>query len=90
MIYYMTDFVIQGALMGTAMIYMQQSDASNGRKINYFRGKLVSIIWEKHHSMLTNMGSIVSTGLLDSGGRNCTGKNDILNDAIKIRKKIIN
>ena len=68
----MTDFVRQGALLGTAMIYMQQSDASNGRKIKSFREKLASIIGEKHQSTLTKMGAIMSTGLLDAGGRNCT------------------
>jgi len=67
----MTDFVRQGALLGTAMIYMQQSDACNGRRIKAFRERLGSIVGEKHQSTLTKMGAILSTGLIDAGGRNC-------------------
>jgi 26S proteasome regulatory subunit N2 len=68
----MTDYVRQGALVGTAMIYMQQSDSSNGRKIRSFREKLANIISEKHQSTLTKMGAIMSTGIIDAGGRNCS------------------
>ena len=67
----MTDYVRQGALMGTAMIYMQQSDTSNGRKIRSFRDKLSALISEKHQSTLTKMGAILSIGIIDAGGRNC-------------------
>lgn len=66
----MTDYVRQGALMGTAMIYMQQSDTCNGRKVKAFRERLSSIISEKHQSTLTKMGAILSTGIIDAGGRN--------------------
>jgi len=68
----MTDYVRQGALIGTAMLYMQQSDTCNGRKIRTFRERLASIISEKHQSTLTKMGAILSTGILDAGGRNCS------------------
>jgi 26S proteasome regulatory subunit N2 len=68
----MTDYVRQGALMGTAMIYMQQSDTCNGRKIRTFREKLANIVTEKHQSTLTKMGAILSTGIIDAGGRNCS------------------
>jgi 26S proteasome regulatory subunit N2 len=67
----MTDYVRQGALLGTAMIYMQQSDSCNHRKIKTYREKLVSIVSDKHQSTLTKMGAILSTGLIDVGGRNC-------------------
>ena len=67
----MTDYVRQGALMGTSMIYMQQSDTCNHRKIKTFREKLVSIVGDKHQSTLTKMGAIISTGIIDVGGRNC-------------------
>mmetsp|Transcript_21670 Transcript_21670/g.45520 ORF Transcript_21670/g.45520 Transcript_21670/m.45520 type:complete len:1137 (-) Transcript_21670:41-3451(-) len=67
----MTDYVRQGALLGTAMIYMQQSDTCNHRKVKSFREKLASIIGDKHQSTLTKMGAILSTGLIDVGGRNC-------------------
>jgi len=68
----MTDYVRQGALVGTAMIYMQQSDNSNSRKIRSFRERLSNIISEKHQSTLTKMGAIMSTGIIDAGGRNCS------------------
>eukprot|EP00804_Cyclotella_cryptica_P014449 CCRYP_004793-RA/>CCRYP_004793-RA protein AED:0.00 eAED:0.00 QI:1630/-1/1/1/-1/1/1/124/625 len=67
----MTDYVRQGALLGTAMIYMQQSDTCNYRKVKTFREKLGSIVSDKHQSTLTKMGAILSTGLIDVGGRNC-------------------
>jgi 26S proteasome regulatory subunit N2 len=68
----MTDYVRQGALIGTAMLYMQQSDTCNGRRVRSFRERLASIISEKHQSTLTKMGAILSTGILDAGGRNCS------------------
>ena len=75
----MTDYVRQGALMGTALIYMQQSDASASPekgaqrgKLRAFREKLSNTISEKHQSMLTKMGAILATGIIDAGGRNCT------------------
>jgi len=67
----MADHVRQGALLGTSMIYMQQSDTCNHRKIKTFREKLASLISDKHQTTLTKMGAILSTGLLDVGGRNC-------------------
>lgn len=68
----MTDFVRQGALMGTAMIYMQQSDGCNHKKIKTFRERLTTIVSDKHQSTLTKMGAILSTGIIDAGGRNCS------------------
>jgi len=72
----MSDFVRQGALLGTALIYMQQGDSgSNGRsgkKIKAFREKLSSLISDKHQTTLTKMGAILATGIIDVGGRNCT------------------
>merc|ERR1719232_1807945 len=67
----MTDHVRQGALLGTAMIYTQQGDACNHRKIRTFREKLASLIGDKHQTTLTKMGAILATGILDAGGRNC-------------------
>ena len=67
----MTDFVRQGALMATAMIYMQQSDQCNGKKIKNFRERLTTILSDKHQSTLTKMGATLATGIIDAGGRNC-------------------
>jgi len=66
----MTDYVRQGALIGTAMIYMQQSDSA--RKIRSFRERLSNIVRDKHQSTLTKMGAILSKGIIDAGGRNCS------------------
>jgi len=68
----MSDFVRQGALIGTAMIYMQQSDTCNGKKAKSFREKLSSTLSDKHQSTLTKMGATLATGIIDAGGRNCT------------------
>lgn len=67
----MADHVRQGALLGTAMIYMQQGDSCNHRKIKTFRDKLVSLVSDKHQTTLTKMGAIMSMGFIDVGGRNC-------------------
>ncbi len=68
----MTDYVRQGALMGTAMIYMQQSDTCNRRKVKAFRERLMTTVTEKHQSTLTKMGAILSIGIIDASGRNCS------------------
>jgi len=68
----MTDYVRQGALMGTALIYMQQGDTCNSKKIKSFREKLTSMVSDKHQYTLTKMGAILSTGIIDAGGRNCS------------------
>merc|ERR1712137_1035559 len=49
---------------------MQQSDSA--RKIRSFRERLSNIIRDKHQSTLTKMGAILSKGIIDAGGRNCT------------------
>jgi len=64
--------VRQGALLGTSMVYMQCSDTTNSKKVKSFRERLISIVGDKHQSTLTKMGAILSTGIIDAGGRNCT------------------
>jgi len=58
--------------MATSLIYMQQSDICNHKKIKTFRDKLSIVIGDKHQSTLTKMGATISTGILDMGGRNCS------------------
>jgi len=65
------DHVRQGALLGTAMLYMQQSDGCNRRGAKAFRDRLASLVSDKHQTTLTKMGAILATGILDAGGRNC-------------------
>ena len=49
---------------------MQQSDTCNHHKIKTFRDKMASLISDKRQTTLTKMGAILSTGVLDVGGRN--------------------
>merc|ERR1712157_23165 len=66
----MTDFVRQGAILATAMIYMQQGDNCNGKKMKSFRERLTSIVGDKHQTTLSKMGAVMATGIVDAGGRN--------------------
>lgn len=68
----MTDFVRQGALIASSMIYMQQSDECNRKKIKAFRDNLLTIVSDKHNSTVTKMGAILAIGIIDAGGRNCS------------------
>lgn len=68
----MADFVRQGALIGTSLIYMQQGDLCNDKKVKSFRDKLASLVGDKHQTTLTKMGAILATGIIDVGGRNCS------------------
>lgn len=64
------DFVRQGALLSTALVYMQQSEhAAPGVKA--YREKIAGIVKDKYPSMLTKLGAIVAAGVIDAGGRNC-------------------
>jgi len=66
----MSDFVRQGALLGTSLIYMQQGDSCNGKKIKVFREKLAKLSSDKHQTTMTKMGAILSQGVIDAGGGN--------------------
>jgi len=48
---------------------MQVAHANNS-KTKMFREKLTKIITDKHQTVMTKMGAILATGLLDAGGRN--------------------
>merc|ERR1712183_700691 len=37
-----------------------------------FRERLITIVGDKHQSTLTKMGAVLSTGIIDAGGRNCS------------------
>jgi len=64
----MSDFVRQGAMVGTALILMQQSDAN--KAVRRFRERIAGVVGDKHQSTLTKMGAVLGTGILDAGGRN--------------------
>ena len=63
------DFVRQGAFMASAMVLQQLSEARAPR-VKAFREKLMSVIKEKHATVLTKVGAVVAAGILDAGGRN--------------------
>lgn len=63
------DFVRQGALLGTAFVLMQCSEA-RVPKVRTFREQLTTTMKDKHVSTLTKMGAVLAAGLLDAGGRN--------------------
>lgn len=64
------DFVRQGAFLASAMLLLQQNPEQHS-KAKAFRAKLSEITSDqKHSSTMTLMGSILSQGLLDAGGRN--------------------
>eukprot|EP00816_Leptocylindrus_hargravesii_P007844 CAMPEP_0196824882 /NCGR_PEP_ID=MMETSP1362-20130617/92736_1 /TAXON_ID=163516 /ORGANISM="Leptocylindrus danicus, Strain CCMP1856" /LENGTH=1155 /DNA_ID=CAMNT_0042205235 /DNA_START=13 /DNA_END=3479 /DNA_ORIENTATION=- len=66
-----TDFVRQGAMMGSAMI-LQTSNPAVAPESRALRDRLVSTVGDKHMSVLTKMGAVLATGILDAGGRNVT------------------
>lgn len=65
------DYVRQAAMLGLAMVYMQQSEA-RVPKVKAFRERLAAVIPDKHQSTMTKLGAILATGILDAGGRNVT------------------
>ncbi|GAB4851901.1 26S proteasome non-ATPase regulatory subunit 1 A [Ancistrocladus abbreviatus] len=67
------DFVRQGALIAMAMVMVQTSEASDSR-VGTFRRQLEKIILDKHEDMMSKMGAILASGILDAGGRNVTIK----------------
>ncbi|KAI4345368.1 hypothetical protein L6164_012498 [Bauhinia variegata] len=65
------DFVRQGALIAMAMVMVQISEASDAR-VGTFRRQLEKIILDKHEDIMSKMGAILASGILDAGGRNVT------------------
>uniref|UniRef100_A0A061QUJ8 26S proteasome non-ATPase regulatory subunit 1 homolog n=1 Tax=Tetraselmis sp. GSL018 TaxID=582737 RepID=A0A061QUJ8_9CHLO len=63
-----SDFVRQGAVLGMALVQMQQPE----EQVSSFRRHLDKVINDKHEDTLCKMGAILATGILDAGGRNVT------------------
>lgn len=63
------DYVRQGAMIAMAMVVMQVAHAANS-KTKIFREKLNKIITDKHQTVMTKMGAILASGIIDAGGRN--------------------
>ena len=66
-----SNFVRQNAHIASAMILMQQTEASNS-KLAKFRDNYVKVVSDKHEDNVTKFGAIMAQGILDAGGRNVT------------------
>ncbi|EAR85471.2 26S proteasome regulatory complex, subunit RPN2 (macronuclear) [Tetrahymena thermophila SB210] len=64
-----TDFVRQGAMIGTALI-LQQANQNSEPKLEKFKKTLQSVYSKKHEDILCKMGAILSSGIIEAGGRN--------------------
>jgi len=63
------DFVRQGALLASALVLMQQSNAQV-QTLADFRFKISGLVKDKHTAALTKIGAIIAAGIIDAGGRN--------------------
>ena len=60
-------------MMGSAMI-LQTSNGTVSPASRALRDRLARTIGDKHMSVLTKMGAVLATGILDAGGRNVAGR----------------
>lgn len=65
------NFVRQGALIASAMILIQQTDATCP-KTSFFRTLYAEVISNKHEDVMAKYGAILAQGIIDAGGRNVT------------------
>eukprot|EP01027_Heterolobosea_sp_BB2_P000752 GEZU01001099.1.p1 GENE.GEZU01001099.1~~GEZU01001099.1.p1 ORF type:complete len:900 (-),score=305.42 GEZU01001099.1:245-2944(-) len=65
------DFVRQGALIGLAMVLIQQTEAQEP-KVATIRKLFQSTIADRHEEVMTKFGAILASGIIDAGGRNVT------------------
>ncbi|OXU28321.1 hypothetical protein TSAR_002153 [Trichomalopsis sarcophagae] len=65
------NFVRQGALIASAMILIQQTEATCPR-VKDFRALYAKVIIDKHEDHMAKFGAILAQGIIDAGGRNVT------------------
>lgn len=65
------NFVRQGALIASALILIQQTEAINS-KVKDFRQLYAKVISDKHDDLMAKFGAIIAQGIIDAGGRNMT------------------
>jgi 26S proteasome regulatory subunit N2 len=65
------DFVRQGAVIALSLVFIQITEKQEPKvaTINKLLGQMTT---NKHEEILTRMGAILSTGILNAGGRNAT------------------
>lgn len=63
------SFVKQGALLSLALVLTQEHEARTPR-VKMLREKIMSIVGDKHQSVVSKFGATLAAGILDAGGRN--------------------
>ena len=66
------NYVRQSATMASAMILMQHTEHTSNGKSKKFRVLHQNMIEDKHEDIMGQFGAIVSQGIIDAGGRNCS------------------
>merc|ERR1719379_2830153 len=64
------DFVRQGAMIASGLLFMQTSDEQTDGRVTKLREQLLRVLADKHEAGLCRFGAILAFGLLDAGGRN--------------------
>jgi 26S proteasome regulatory subunit N2 len=64
------DFVRQGAMIASGLLFMQTSDEQTDGKVGKLREELMRVLGDKHEDVLCRFGAILAFGLLEAGGRN--------------------
>ena len=65
------NFVRQGALIASALVVIQQTEATCS-KMKDFRQLYNKVITDKHEDSIAKFGAILAQGIIDAGGRNMT------------------
>jgi len=65
------NYVRQGALIASALILVQQTEALCP-KVKDFRQLYSKVISDKHDDVMAKFGAILAQGIIDAGGRNVT------------------
>jgi 26S proteasome regulatory subunit N2 len=65
------SFVRQAAMIATALILVQQTEAMSSKVIS-FRERYMKTSMDKHETNITKFGAILAQGIIDAGGRNVT------------------
>eukprot|EP00300_Choanocystis_sp_HF-7_P003758 c12866_g1_i1.p1 GENE.c12866_g1_i1~~c12866_g1_i1.p1 ORF type:complete len:1032 (+),score=269.35 c12866_g1_i1:412-3096(+) len=66
-----TDYVRQAANIALSLVLIQATEAQD-KNVKEFREALQKSVQDKHEETLAKLGSILSLGIIDVGGRNAT------------------
>ena len=65
------DFVRQGAIIALAMVFIQVTEGQES-KVETIKKLYTKMTGDKHEETLSRMGSLLSMGIINAGGRNAT------------------